>query len=133
MALTTDDRQAITDLINRHGHLTDQGVFDRMGELFTTDAVFDLSDFDLGVRAGLAEMAEAIRAIGDGHPVAHHVPNIVLSESDGGTVHAMSKGIGVMPDGRCGSVVYEDVLRPGANGWRITRRAIRIRRVPLQP
>ena len=62
MALIASDRQAITDLINMHGHLTDRGAFDRMDELFTPDAEFDLSDFGLGVRAGLAAMNDAIQA-----------------------------------------------------------------------
>ena len=38
MALIASDRQAITDLINMHGHLTDRGAFERMDELFTPDA-----------------------------------------------------------------------------------------------
>jgi hypothetical protein len=131
MSLTVSDRQAITDLINMHGHLTDQGAFERMDELFTPDAEFDLSDFGLGVRAGLAALNDAIRVIEE-HPVGHHVTNIVLSEGDDGTVHAISKGFGVGTNGHCGSVVYEDALRAGPAGWRITRRAIRLRRVPLQ-
>jgi hypothetical protein len=131
VALTASDRQAITDLINLHGHLTDRGAFDRMDELFTPDAEFDLSDFGLGVRTGLAAMNDAIRAIEE-HPVGHHVTNVVLSEDDDGTVNAISKGIGIGADGHCGSVVYEDVLRAGPAGWRIIRRTIRLRRVPLQ-
>lgn len=133
MTLTADDRQAITDLIHLHGHHTDSGALDRMDELFTADAVLDLSDFGLGVRTGLAEMLEAIQAIGDGHPVAHHVTNIVLSGGDGDRVQAISKGIGIMADGHCGSVVYEDVIRPLPAGWRITHRTIRLRRKPLTP
>ena len=133
MALTLDDRQAITDLLNLHGHYTDRGAFERMADLFAVDAVMDMNDFGLGVRTGLDEMIEAIRAVGDGHPVGHHITNIVLSEGDGGTVHAISKGIGILADGKCGSVVYEDVLGRGADGWRITRRTIKARRTPLTP
>jgi hypothetical protein len=131
MALTADDRHTITDLLHLHGHYTDSGALERMDELFATDAVFDLSDFGLGVRTGLAEMIEATRAVGDGHPVGHHVTNVVLSEADGGQVRAISKGIGIMADGSCGSVVYEDVLHRGPRGWRITARTIRARRTPL--
>jgi hypothetical protein len=133
MVISYDDRQAITDLLNLHGHYTDSGAFERMGELFTADAVFDLSDFGLGVRNGLAGMVEATREVGDGHPVGHHVTNIVLSEGDAGTVRAISKGIGIMADGSCGSVVYEDMLSRCTDGWRITRRTVRARRVPLTP
>jgi hypothetical protein len=133
MALDAEDRQAITDLIHLHGHYTDRGEFDRMNELFAAGAVFDLSDFGLGVRTGLAEMDEAIRTIGDGHPVGHHVTNVVLSEDESGQVRAISKGIGIMADGRCGSVVYEDALARGPHGWQITERTIRLRRTPLTP
>jgi hypothetical protein len=131
MALQTDDRQAITDLIHLHGHYTDSGAFERMDELFAPDAVLDLSDFGLGVRSGPAEMAAAIRAIGDSHPVGHHVTNVVLTEEDDSQVRAISKGIGIMADGRCGSVVYEDALARGPHGWRITKRTIRLRRTAL--
>ncbi|AGL17603.1 hypothetical protein [Actinoplanes sp. N902-109] len=58
--------------------------------------------------------------------------DIVLSEQDDGSVRAISKGIGIGADGRCGSVVYADVVRPGPAGWRMVRRAIRLRRVPLR-
>jgi hypothetical protein len=33
MALSLDDRVAVTDLINRHGHLCDNGELDRLHEL----------------------------------------------------------------------------------------------------
>jgi hypothetical protein len=133
MTISSDDRQAITDLLNQHGHYTDRGALDRMDDLFAADAVLDLTDFGLGVRTGLGPMAEATRAVGDGHPVGHHVTNIVLSEGDAGTVVAISKGIGIMADGSCGSVVYDDVLRRYEAGWRIARRTIRARRAPLTP
>jgi len=132
MTLTSTDRIDITDLLNLHGHLTDSGAFDRMDELFTTDAVFDFSDLGSGVLVGLASVRQATLAV-DNHPVAHHLTNIVLTEAAGGAVHAVSKGIGVRADGTCGSVVYDDTFTRGPDGWRISRRAIRARRVPLTP
>jgi SnoaL-like domain len=36
-ALSEQDRIAISDLINLHGHLTDAGEPDQAGELFTDD------------------------------------------------------------------------------------------------
>jgi len=133
MTLNASDRDTVTDLINMHGHLTDAGELDRMDEVFAADAVFDLSDFGLGVRAGLVEMVAAIRVLGDAHPVGHHVTNIVLTAASPDVVHAISKGIGINADGSCGSAVYEDVITRGGTGWRITRRTIRARRIPLRP
>ena len=93
MTLSADDRFAITDLINMHGHLVDRGDFDGLGALFTEDVSYDVSALGGGVVAGLAAIREAALALGDANPVAHHVTNIVL-EQRGGAVQALSKGLG---------------------------------------
>jgi 3-phenylpropionate/cinnamic acid dioxygenase small subunit len=131
MALTAEDRTAITDLINRHGHLTDNGELDRMHELFTVDAVYDVTDLGGGVLTGLATVRDVALALGDGNPVAHHVTNIVLTETADDLVHALSKGIGIKADGTIGSVTYEDTIERGDSGWRISHRTVRARRIPL--
>lgn len=131
MTPTAEDRTAITDLINRHGHLTDSGEFDRMHELFTTDAVYDVTDLGGGVLTGLAMLKGAALALGEGNPVAHHVTNIVLTGAAEGLVHALSKGIGINTDGTIGSVTYEDTIIHGDSGWRISHRTVRARRIPL--
>jgi SnoaL-like domain len=131
MTLSTADRSAITDLINWHGHLTDDGDFDRMAELFTADVAYDVTELGGGVIRGLAALREAALALGAANPVAHHVTNIVLTPSGADVVHALSKGLGVMADGTTGSVTYEDTLVRADGGWRISHRVVRARRVPL--
>jgi hypothetical protein len=64
--------------------------------------------------------------------VAHHVTHIVLTETPHGTVHAASKGLGVMADGSVGSVTYDDTIARAGAGWKITHRVVRPRRTPLQ-
>lgn len=131
MALTAEDRTAITELISMHGHLADGGELDRMDELFTADVTYDVGDFGLGVISGLSALREAALAMGESNPVGHHVTNIVLTELDDGRVLARSKGIGIMADGSSGSVTYEDVVARGDGGWRIGRRKVIARRAPL--
>lgn len=131
MTLTAEDRAAIADLINLHGHLTDGGELDRMRELFTADVAYDVTDLGGGVLTGLATLKDAALALGEGNPVAHHVTNIVLTEVADDRVRALSKGIGVNADGTAGSVTYEDTIVRGDGGWRISHRTIRARRVPL--
>ncbi|MEJ3746483.1 nuclear transport factor 2 family protein [Actinomycetes bacterium KLBMP 9797] len=131
MTLTAEDRTAITDLINRHGHLCDSGELDRMHELFTANVVYDVTDLGGGVLTGLATLRDAALALGEGNPVAHHVTNIVLTEAADDLVHALSKGIGINTDGTIGSVTYEDTITCGDSGWRISHRIVRARRVPL--
>jgi ketosteroid isomerase-like protein len=133
MALTTEDRFTIADLINLHGHLTDRGDFDGLSALFADEVTYDVSTLGGGVLVGLAAAREAALALGEANPVAHHVTNIVLDEARDGTVHALSKGLGVMADGSVGSVTYEDTVQRGVAGWRITHRIVRARRAPLQP
>jgi hypothetical protein len=124
-----DDRIAITDLIHQHGHLVDAG--ERFDHLFTADVQYDVTDLGGGVITGTAALWEAALALGDNNPVAHHVTNVVLTEVGPGQVTARSKGLGVMADGSCGSVTYEDAVVRTTDGWRISRRRVLARRRPL--
>jgi 3-phenylpropionate/cinnamic acid dioxygenase small subunit len=109
MALSADDRVAITDLINQHGHYTDRGDFDGWVARFTQDVTYDYIDLPSG----------AVQ------PIAHLVTNIVLEEHADGVVHALSKGLGVRTDGSAGSVTYEDVIERTTVGWRLCERHVR--------
>ncbi|MEU8331778.1 nuclear transport factor 2 family protein [Micromonospora sp. NPDC048839] len=133
MALSVEDRLAVHELLSLHGHLMDSGEFDRMGELFCADIVYDVSAFGFGELHGYEAITEAGLALGDANPVGHHVTNICVSEDPDGTVRVRSKGIGVSADGSVGSVVYEDVVRREAAGWRIAYRRVIPRRTPLRP
>ncbi|MEU4195903.1 nuclear transport factor 2 family protein [Kribbella sp. NPDC026611] len=129
--LTEQDRTDITDVINLHGHLTDAGELDRLDELFTPDVTLDVDDFGLGALHGLEAIRAAALALGAGNPVGHHVTNIVITPVSADSARVRSKGIGVQGDGRTGSVVYDDTVTRGADGWRISYRKISLRRTPL--
>lgn len=131
MALTAEDRAAVTDLVSLHGHLVDAGELDRLDELFTEDVTYDVTDLGGGPLQGLAAIREAALAMGELNPVAHHVTNVVLTELSADRVLARSKGLGVRLDGTVGSVTYEDTVTRTAAGWRITHRVVRARRTPL--
>ena len=131
MTLSWEDHVAINELIALHGHLCVSGELDRLDEVFTADVADDVSDYGFGVLRGLTSNREAALALGDRNPVGHHVTNVILTEQGPGLVHARSKGIGVTTDGQCGSVTYDDVVVRGEQGWRISERIVRARRVPL--
>ena len=130
--ITAEDRLAIHDVIVLHGHVADDRDWDRLGELFTVDAVLDLDDFGYGTLHGLAALRDLSRASQDdkGQPLAHHVTNIVVTGRDGDTARARSKALAVMRDGTSGTAVYEDTLRRDKNGWRISHRKIVARPSP---
>ncbi|MFF1836602.1 nuclear transport factor 2 family protein [Streptomyces sp. NPDC058231] len=131
MTFTAEDRAAVTELIALHGHLVDDGELDRLGELFTADVVYDLSDFGSAPLHGVAAIRDAALAMGERNPVGHHITNIVLTGIADDRVRARSKGIGINADGTCGSVTYEDTIVRRADGWRISHRKVIARRAPL--
>lgn len=133
MPLPLSDRLAIHELLALHGHLMDEGAFDRLAELFTADVVYDLRDYGGAELSGIAAIAAAARALGDGNPLGHHVTNVVITSGEGDVARVVSKGLGVRADGGCGTVVYRDELRREAAGWRIARRRVCPRQVPLRP
>jgi len=124
--ITAEDRLAIHDVIASHGHVVDDRDWDRLGELFTDDVVFDLEDYGYGTLRGLAAMRELARAGQDdkAQPLGHHVTNIVITGQDRETVRARSKALAVMPDGASGTAVYEDTLRREEQRWRISHRKV---------
>ncbi|MFG1921175.1 nuclear transport factor 2 family protein [Cryptosporangium sp. NPDC048952] len=99
--------------------------------LFTEDVVYDVSDLGFGTLQGLAATREAGLALGDRNPLAHHVTNVVVTETADGA-RALSKGISIMVGGATGTVTYDDVVVRTDDGWRISRRTIKARREPLK-
>jgi 3-phenylpropionate/cinnamic acid dioxygenase small subunit len=124
--ITAADRLAIHEVIALHGHLADDRDWDRLGEVFADDAAFDLTDYGYGTLHGLRAIQDLSRGSQDeqGQPLGHHVTNIVIVGQDADGVRARSKALAVMADGASGTAVYEDVLRRGEHGWRISRRRV---------
>lgn len=128
--LDVADRLAIHELLALYGHLIDDRRWDELDRVFTADAVYDASDFDMPVTRSLAALvAEWTSESGmRRHPVAHHATNIVVEEDPVGTVRVWSKGLGVGPGGRVGSVTYRDVAVRTDDGWRLASRTVELRR-----
>jgi 3-phenylpropionate/cinnamic acid dioxygenase small subunit len=131
MVLTVEDRLAIHELIALHGHLMDDGEFHRLAELFTSDVVYDVREFGLEELRGAQAITDAALALGDGNPIGHHATNVMITAVEDDGVRVVSKGIGIRADGGSGTVVYEDLVRREAAGWRIARRRVVVRRKPL--
>jgi SnoaL-like domain len=124
----TADILAIHELLGLYGHIIDAREWERVDELFTHDCTYDMTQFGLGVVYG----AQAVRALWAGpdaaHPLAHHATNIIVSQGPDGTVRVLSKGLGVGPNGRVGSVTYRDIVIRTRSGWRFVARTGELRR-----
>jgi hypothetical protein len=128
VTIGADDRMALHELLGLYGHLIDERRWDELGLVFTADVHYDASDFGRPVTTSLDELATSWRTDVSQHPLAHHATNIVITEDDDGAVHVLSKGIGVGPKGRVGSVTYRDVVVRTADGWRLASRTATLRR-----
>ena len=123
--LTDADRVAIHELIALHGHLVDDRRIDDLDQLFTDDAVYDVTALGFGRETGLDGLRKLFPYDGADNPVAHLVTNTVVRVEPDGLVTATSKGLGVAANGTVGAVVYDDRLSRTAAGWRIAERRVR--------
>jgi hypothetical protein len=128
MSLPAEDTLAIHELLARYGHIIDAREWQRVDELFTATARYDMREFGLGLVEGAAAIRELWSRPDAMHPLAHHATNIVVSTDEDGTVRVLSKGLGVGPNGRVGSVVYHDVVERTQAGWRFAARSAVLRR-----
>lgn len=124
--LAPTEQLAIHELISLYGHLIDQRQFSRLGEIFTDDAVFDLTGYDGTCYHGLPAI-QAMMLASSEHPLAHHATNVVVLKQED-SIGVISKGIGVGVNGRVGSVTYRDRLSLTQQGWRILERRCELRR-----
>ena len=124
----TADILAIHALLGLYGHIIDAREWHRVEELFTLDCTYDMREFGLGVVHG-AQAVAALWADPDAmHPLAHHATNIIVSEDPEGSVRVLSKGLGVGPNGRVGSVTYRDIVIRTPRGWRFAARTGELRK-----
>lgn len=126
--MDVSDVLALHALLARYGHLIDEREFDRLDEVFTDDVTYDASEFGVPVIHGLPELI-AFMTAETRHPLAHHCTNVMIDPSGlPGPIGLLSKGIGVMHDGRVGSVTYVDLATFGPRGWRLQSRRAVLRR-----
>jgi hypothetical protein len=69
--VSSDDRWEISEILSLHGHIFDGGLLDRLGEIFTPEVVYDLSDAGLGTFEGIETIRNATIQLGAGNPLAH--------------------------------------------------------------
>ena len=129
--LHVEDRQAIAETLALQGHLFDMGQLDRLGEIFTSDVVYDMSALGVGVFEGIDAARNAALQLGPGNPLAHHVTNVAITAEGDGMATALSKALILRSDGTLASVTQLDTMRQREGGWLIARRVITPRHTPL--
>jgi hypothetical protein len=126
------DHVQLRRLVDLYGYLIDERKFSRIGEVFTEDVVYDVSDFGHGVLHGIDAVVAMWRGEAN-HPLAHHAVSVLADERADGSVDLITKGIGVGARGRVGSVTYYDRAVRGPAGWRLAERRAVLRRSETIP
>jgi hypothetical protein len=122
MSISVEDRLAIHELLALYGHLLDDDRWDDLHRVFAEEFTFDGTQFGFGVMRSVDEL-KANWAGNEHHSsLQHHTTNVVVTEDSHGTVHAISKAIGVGRKGRSGGATYRDVLVKTNAGWRLASR-----------
>lgn len=109
----------IEQLLHRYCHVVDDREWDRLGELFLADAVFDVSAVGLPRHQGRDDIVAAWT--GYDHPLAHHVLCTVVDGEDDDGVHVRSKSI-LVRDGKMTGGAYLDVVCATEHGWQFRSR-----------
>ncbi|CCQ15865.1 putative uncharacterized protein [Rhodococcus sp. AW25M09] len=124
--LTVNDHQQITETLSLHAFVVDENRLDRLGDVFTPEATYDMTRSGMGafrgveaMRAAAAQMFAAGRA-----PLSHFVTNIVITETGETTASVRSKGLMIMHDGALHAVVYDDTFCLYEGRWMIASRVI---------
>jgi hypothetical protein len=133
-------RLAVQDCISRYAVLFDAGRFDELAELFTDDAVFDISPdpsfmtVPLRGRAqimdNISQRHEEVAARGEIHQ--HVCTNTIFdlvsdSRCDTQTYLTTIAGGPEIPPRVQTFGVYHDTLEPHGDGWRFAKRHVKMR------
>jgi hypothetical protein len=122
------DRLELHELPGRYGDAIDYRAWERLDDIFTADAVFDMSDLGGPSCEGLA----AIKVFMDRdaqHPRTHMMTNIYVDETPTG-VQLRFRIVALLGGGKVGTAsYYDDVVKTPA-GWRVAHRVVTRRRRP---
>lgn len=129
--MDASDRIEVGETLARYGHVVDRGELDRLQEVFTVDATYDMSAVGLPVMHGVEALRAGALRLGPHNPVAHHLTDVYVVSSTTDEAVVDSKGLMLTVEGTLRSVSHRDVVRRTADGWRIASRTITPQSVPL--
>jgi ketosteroid isomerase-like protein len=117
----------IQQLMALYGHAVDADDQTLLRQVFTDDAVFDVSVLSAPIVEGLESIVAFFAAGKQYRPPSHNMTNAYVYES-GGETRVLSKWFTLSPpDGGTLLGDYEDVVIRTSNGWRIKHRLVKLR------
>ena len=126
MELSTSDRLELHELPGRYGDAIDDRAWDRLDQIFTDDAVFDLTDLGVPLLEGLPAIQKFMDRDAK-HPKTHLMTNIYVDDTPSG-VHLNFRIVAMQSGGLMGTASYYDDVVRTPSGWRVQHRVVTLRR-----
>ena len=124
------DRLELHELPGRYGDAIDDRDCDRLDQIFTADAVFDLTDLGAPRLEGL-DAIKRYMAEDANHPRTHTMTNIYVDET-ARRAKLRFRILALLPERRVGTASYYDDVVKTPEGWRVQNRVITLRRRPTE-
>lgn len=126
MALTLEDRLDIMEIPGRYGDSIDDRNWDNLRQIFTPEAVFDLTGVGSRVLNGLDDIVHFMEEEA-AHPRTHMMTNVYIDEV-GDDVELRFRIVALLGKGKTGTASYYDRVVKTDDGWRVAHRETTLRR-----
>ena len=126
MTINIADRLELHELPGRYGDAIDDRNWDRLREIFTDDAVFDLTGVGARRLEGIDDIVHFMN-VEASHPKTHMMTNIYVDEQDENVIMNF-RIVALLVKGLVGTTSYYDRVVKTDQGWRVQHRECMIHR-----
>ena len=126
MTIDIADRLELHELPGRYGDAIDDRNWDRLRDIFTDDAVFDLTGVGARRLEGIDDIVHFMN-IEASHPKTHMMTNIYVDEHEE-NVTMNFRIVALLGKGLVGTASYYDRVVKTDHGWRVQHRECMIHR-----
>ena len=126
MTIETQDRLELHELPGRYGDAIDDRNWDSLRNIFTQDAVFDLTDLGAPRLEGIDQIVKFMDEEA-AHPKTHMMTNIYIDEV-GEQTNMFFRIVALLGKGFVGTASYYDEVVKTPSGWRVKNRTVTIKR-----
>ena len=126
MTINIADRLELHELPGRYGDAIDDRNWDRLREIFTDDAVFDLTGVGARRLEGIDDIVHFMN-VEASHPKTHMMTNIYVDEQDENVIMNF-RIVALLGKGLVGTAAYYDRVVKTDQGWRVQHRECMIHR-----
>lgn len=126
MTINIADRLELHELPGRYGDAIDDRNWDRLREIFTDDAVFDLTGVGARRLEGIDDIVHFMN-VEASHPKTHMMTNVYVDEQDENVIMNF-RIVALLGKGLVGTASYYYRVVKTDQGWRVQHRECMIHR-----